>query len=320
MRRRKEGVKAGEEEPIVELARAKVNLTLKVLGKRSDGYHELRSIVVFADFGDTLTFAPGGPLHLETVGPFAQAVDGENLVLKAARALEAAGFPLSHGALRLEKRIPVAAGLGGGSADAAACLRALFHAAGCRMGEQGLTGPCSGLTSELLVKLAAGVGADVPVCLFGKTSVMTGVGEKLTLMAGAPSLPAVLVNPGVKLSTRDVFAELNAPALIEGRLEGDDSVSPYARDDCAFPGDLPQFIECLAVSGNDLEGPARRLAPVIGEVFGALKERPGCLLARLSGSGPTCFGIFSSEVLAQSAALDIAAARPQWWTKAVMLG
>lgn len=302
---------------INEFANAKINLTLEVLGRRSDGYHELRSLVVFASFGDALTYVPGGPLRLETTGPFASAVDGENLVLKAARALLALDAGFHQGLFRLDKRIPVAAGLGGGSSDAAAALRALLQEAG-----RPFIGPATAMLSERqeapspeqLTALAAKIGADVPVCLWRKAAVMGGVGEKLTFMTDFPSLPAVLVNPGVKLSTRDVFAELGAPVLA-----GDGNEAASERE-LAPPLDESGLMCYLAERGNDLEAPARRLAPVIDDVFSALKGKRGCVLTRLSGSGPTCFGLFASMEEAEAAARDIVAECPRWWAAATRLG
>jgi 4-diphosphocytidyl-2-C-methyl-D-erythritol kinase len=300
---------------IVELAPAKVNLTLEVLGRRADGYHELRSVVVFADIGDTLTFTPGGELRLETDGPFAQAVEGQNLVMKAAFALRNSGFIFPDGAFHLEKRLPVAAGLGGGSADAAAALRALFRAGGSGALEARRQTPfTSGPVMDDLVRLAASIGADVPVCLLGRAAVMEGIGERLRPLPAAPSLPAVLVNPGVKLSTREVFMELNAPCLTEEKLTAAGSEA------FELPASLEELTDFLAARRNDLEASAKNLAPAVVETFAALRRCAGCLLARLSGSGPTCFGIFRSQEQARAAALEIAEAHPGWWSAAVTLG
>ena len=267
-----------------ERAPAKINLALHVLGRRSDGYHELDSIVAFAGVADRLAFAAAPDWRLDIVGPFAAglASGDDNLVLKAARAF-AEAFPADSQTyhVTLEKNLPVASGIGGGSADAAACLRALATLAG-------------GVDAERLRAIAAGLGADVPVCLLGKACRMRGVGDHLDPLKEMPPLPAVLVNPRQQVATAEVFARLAldpSDTAFEGLVAGAD----------------------LASYRNDLTGPALAVAPVIGEVMEALQSAPDLHLARMSGSGATCFGIFSSSDEAEAAALEIMRAHPEWW-------
>ena len=271
--------------PHTELAHAKVNLALHVLGRRDDGYHELDSIVAFADVADRLTFAEAQAWRLEVTGPFAQLLPHatDNLVLKAARRFEAAYPRLRRRyAITLDKHLPIAAGIGGGSADAAACLRALARFAGVT-------------DSKSLSAIAAGVGADVPVCLVGRTCRIRGTGERIDILADiGPSL-AVLVNPGIALATADVFAKLGVR-----------------------PG--TQAFADLALERNDLTHAARAIVPVIAEVTAELEAQSGLRYARMSGSGATCFGIFSSAETAKAAARKIAAARPDWWVKPTTIG
>jgi 4-diphosphocytidyl-2-C-methyl-D-erythritol kinase len=269
-----------------EFAPAKINLHLHVVGQREDGYHLLDSLVVFGGAGDWLSVSPADDLSLTVAGPFAAGLASEpdNLVLRAARGLADAAGIRPTGALVLEKNLPVASGIGGGSADAAATLRLL-----CRY--WGVAPDLDGLARAL--------GADVPVCLAGRPSVMSGIGE---VLAPAPPLPMaglVLVNPGVAVST---------PAVFRARSDG---FSEPAR----LPGDGWEGIEELVVSlskaRNDLEAPARSLAPAIGDALGVLAAVPGCLLARMSGSGATCFGLFASARAAREAADGIR--RDGWW-------
>lgn len=270
-----------------ERARAKVNLYLHVTGRRADGYHDLDSLAVFPDVGDVLTVTGSDVLGLQIEGPFAASLGGDdNLVLRAARALsEAAGA--THGAaLTLEKNLPVASGIGGGSADAAAALRLLD-----RVWRLGLPAP-------QLAGIALSLGADVPVCLAGSPARMSGVGE---LIGVAPVLPAcgmVLVNPGVPVATADVF---------RGRIEQySEPVSLPARW-----ADAAALAEDLARLSNDLEAPALLLCPPIGDVLAWLRGRPGCRFARMSGSGATCFGLFDSP--AGAAAAVATNVPPGWW-------
>jgi 4-diphosphocytidyl-2-C-methyl-D-erythritol kinase len=276
-----------------EQAPAKVNLTLHVLGKRPDGYHELESLVVFAGLCDNLSFSPASADSVILEGLFAQAVDGENLVLKAKRAAaEWLGREI-QGQFRLAKNIPVAAGLGGGSSDAAAAIRLLFKAHGK---EAGLA----------FAGRAAAVGADVPVCLHRRAAWMRGLGEQVTPAPFVGTLPAVLVNPRIKLSTAEVFKRLAAAPYSPGA----GSHARLTDDDFRTPETAAQW---LKAGRNDLEAPAIALEPAIESVLDILRKRDGCLLARLSGSGPTCFGLFSSHEAAAKAADAIAAARPAWW-------
>jgi 4-diphosphocytidyl-2-C-methyl-D-erythritol kinase len=285
---------------VVGFAPAKVNLTLHVLGRRPDGYHEIESLVAFAAVGDRLTFAPGDTLALDVSGPTAVAAgaSGDNLVLKAARALGERVEGLRLGRFRLEKRLPVAAGLGGGSSDAAAALRLLAK-------ENGLA------LRDARVRTAAKLtGADVPVCVDPRARMMRGIGEILSGPLALPQLHAVLVNPGVAVPTKDVFATLAAPAL----------VAPAQPDDFVPVGaDAPALVSALAQRRNDLEAPALRLQPVIGEVLAALRACSGCALARMSGSGATCFGLFPSTSVAEQAARDLSARHAGWWVQATAL-
>jgi 4-diphosphocytidyl-2-C-methyl-D-erythritol kinase len=282
-------------------APAKVNLTLHVLGRRSDGYHELESLVVFADAGDRLTFVPGAQLDLAVRGPTARVsgLPGDNLVLKAARLLAERVDGLRLGRFTLDKRLPVAAGLGGGSSDAAAALRLLVL-------ENELA-----LRDPRVVEAAGATGADVPVCLDPRPRMMRGVGEILSAPVALPKLPAVLVNPGVAVPTAGVFKALAAPPLAPGTKQ-DDPITPDA--------DLSEIVSALAARRNDLEAPAISLQPVIADVLSALRAFPACRLARMSGSGATCFGLFSSARAAQAAARSLKAQQPGWWVRATVFG
>lgn len=281
---------------IAAFAPAKINLTLRVLGRRADGYHEIESLVVFADVGDRLTLTPGPALSLSTTGPTAVAAGAtdDNLVLKAARAFAERVPGATLGRFRLTKQLPVAAGLGGGSSDAAAALRLLAEANGILMDD------------PRIHDAGRVTGADVPVCLDPRPRVMRGIGEILSGPLDVPSLPALLVNPGVAVPTKDVFVALKAPAL--------DQTAPAGEP-------REQAIESLIDNGsNDLEAPAVRVQPVIAEVLSALRALPGCRLARMSGSGATCFALFESSRRADAAARSLRAAQPGWWVRATKLG
>lgn len=284
----------------VESAPAKVNLTLRVVGRRADGYHDLESLVAFADIGDEVSFAPFGALALTVSGPGAvQAGDGaDNLVVKAAAALAARVAGLRLGTFQLDKRLPVAAGLGGGSADAAAALRLLARV--------------NDLAADdgRLLDAARATGADVPVCLDPRPRLMRGIGDILSAPLRLPPLPAVLVNPGVALATKAVFAGWIAagePAAFDAsRL-----TMTASRDEC---------LQLLALQANDLEPAAMALVPAIAEVLVALRALSGCRLARMSGSGATCFGLFSAAAAAIEGAKTLTRRHPQWWVRATGLG
>lgn len=282
---------------LAEFAPAKVNLTLHVLGRRGDGYHELESLVAFADVGDRLTLVPGDALSLAVSGPTAQAAGegADNLVLKAARALADRVDGLRLGRFNLDKQLPVAAGLGGGSSDAAAALRLLARANDLSVGD------------ERVRDAARVTGADVPVCLAPRARMMRGIGEILSDPFALPELPAVLVNPGVAVPTRDVFAALAAPP-VESPAQADDFFT--------IDADAAALVSILAARRNDLEIPAIRIQVVIADVLKALQDSAGCLLARMSGSGATCFGLFGTMAAAQEVARDLSKRQPGWWVKA----
>jgi len=279
-------------------APAKVNLSLHVVGKRADGYHLLDSLVAFAGVGDTLDFTPAATLTLEVGGPTAGLIpsQGENIVLKAARLLAEAAGVTRGAAIRLTKRLPVAAGIGGGSADAAAALKGLMRLWDVT------------LPAERLAALALSIGADVPVCLAGRPMRMQGIGE---VLEPAPALPAawlVLVNPMVPLHTPPVFKARQGPFS---------AAEPLTQS----PADARALAAALAARRNDLTQPAISIEPVVGEVLAALAAGEGCLLARMSGSGATCFGLYATEAEARAAATRLQAAWPGWWVApAVLLG
>ncbi len=293
----------------VERAPAKVNLTLEIAGRRRDGLHELASLVAFAgDTYDTVTLTVSERLSLATTGPEAAALDQQNLILAAAEAMQRYDSGLVAGSFRLDKQLPVAAGIGGGSSDAAAAIRAIARA-------NAVTHP-----GDQFGQLAATLGADVPVCLGNGNdgplaAFMTGIGEKVwrpptATLLPASGLAAVLINPRVAVSTGDVFGALAAPPL------PDDRTPPTP------PAPFMSVAECLdfVTSGrNDLEAPATTIAPVISNVLDGLRELPHCRLARMSGSGATCFGLFDNMRAAQQAAGTMQDRHPGWWIRATIL-
>ncbi len=272
------------------LARAKVNLWLKVVGRRADGYHLLDSLVAFADLADAVDAAAADRLSLVLDGPGAGSLagEGDNLVLKAARLLADTTGVAPRAALRLTKRIPVAAGLGGGSADAAAALQALVEL--WRLA----------LPVEELFDLAARLGADVPMCLAGRAALVSGIGEKLVPAPPLPACGLLLVNPGTALPTADVFAARH----------GDFSSVPAATRSWS---DLASLVEALAARGNDLTPAATALCPAIGDVLAFLRASPAVRYAAMSGSGATCFALYDTSAAAERAAASVPAA---WWRHA----
>ena len=282
-----------------EPAPAKLNLFLHVTGKRDDGYHLLDSLVCFADCGDVitatarddaeLTLAISGPM----AGDLATGNIEDNLILRAARLLRAAGAVSQGADLTLEKNLPVASGIGGGSADAAATLRVL-----CRVWQLDIP-------TDALEKLALKLGADVPVCLRAKTVLMQGIGEKLIDLPELPNLSLVLVNPGQAVSTPEIFAARDAAFTDENLWDRTAKFNSGASLAAALQ-------ECR----NDLTLPASGILPEICDVLNALAREDGCLLARMSGSGATCFAIYDTIDQAERAAHAIAESQPDWWVEA----
>jgi 4-diphosphocytidyl-2-C-methyl-D-erythritol kinase len=284
---------------IAERARAKINLTLRVLGRRADGYHLLESLIVFAGLGDEVVFEPGGAPAVTMTGPYAAAIAGNNLVDTALRALAAADPDLTLGRVSIDKRLPIAAGIGGGSADAAAVLRAVRR-----------INPACGVDWNAL---AAALGADVSVCLADRASYVWGVGEHVVPVDGLPRLDAVLVCPQSAApfgKTRSVFGRLAVGALVE---------APRPAPLPAFP-DAAALIDYMRGVGNDLRAPANAVLPDSAAAEAALVATPGCLYVSLSGAGPTSYGIFPATAHAAAAAEQLRAEHPGWWVIATTLG
>ena len=279
---------------VSEQAHAKINLALHITGRRADGYHELDSIVAFADVADVLTIAPADSVSLDITGPFAGGLprDGTNTVLSAWRLLDdfsrQQGAALAPAKFRLEKNLPVASGIGSGSADAAAALRGLI-----RLFEFSISEPD-------LNELAVQLGADVPVCLLQRSSRMTGIGEIIEPLEIDHPEGIVLVNPQIPASTPRVFESLN---LQPGQSFGAAIGNVY---------DIESW-------RNDLTAPAVTLVPEIADVIGSLNFQPDIACSRMSGSGATCFGLFASLERAQIAAAAIAEKHPNWWVVATTL-
>ncbi|SMX42732.1 4-(cytidine 5'-diphospho)-2-C-methyl-D-erythritol kinase [Octadecabacter ascidiaceicola] len=269
---------------IVERASAKVNLSLHVTGVRPDGYHLLDSLVMFTSLGDEIHVAPAGTLSLTIEGPFADdlRVDDDNLVLRAARSF---GVP-DGAAITLHKNLPVASGIGGGSADAAATLRAL-----ARLWDVPLPN----------AKTILSLGADVPVCMTTELTKMSGIGNELERLGPAPMLDIVLVNPKIGVSTASVFNELESK-----------SNTPMPAD-MPDPFDTDNWVGWIAHQRNDLQPPALTAAPVIADVLAALSAQQGCTLARMSGSGATCFALFEDSDAQSDAAKALRVSHPEWW-------
>jgi 4-diphosphocytidyl-2-C-methyl-D-erythritol kinase len=342
--------------PEATLAPAKINLTLRIVGRRADGFHELESLVAFAPFGDRVTFWPEGPLDLKVSGPMAQGAGPltDNLVLSAARALAERVDGLRLGRFALFKQLPSGAGLGGGSADAAAALRLIAKVN--RLD----------LEDARIHEAARATGADIPVCLEPRPRVMRGIGEILSAPLSLPKLGILIVHPGIAVPTGPVFKALglapgeqlvtrffSPPPCGEGSGVGVGECgsivphgtpphpipppqggresqaaatatahpSTYRREDGGGQvADRSALLAWLAAERNDLESAAIAIAPQIADVLRAIAGLPGCRLARMSGSGSACFGLFDSARAAATAARRLATARPSWWVRAGLLG
>lgn len=278
-------------------ARAKVNLFLHAGTRRADGYHALVSWVVFAELGDSLSVTPAPDISLTVQGAFAAGVPAgaDNLVWRAALALQSASGISKGAALALTKSLPAAAGLGGGSSDAAAALLALHELWGLD------------LDPQTVFALGMDLGSDVGACLYARSVMMRGRGEDIADGPLHPPLPCVLVNPGVAVPTKDVFEALS---------QRSGAMAPPMPEQFSSPQQVAGF---LARTKNDLELPALKRAPVIAQALSALNAQPGILLARMSGSGATCFGLFADDAAAQTAALSIKGAQAGWWVAATRL-
>lgn len=271
-------------------APAKINLFLHVVGRRADGYHELDSLIAFADCHDVVRVESSDNLTLALEGPFAGDLeaDADNLVLRAARAVMEAVGETRGAAITLSKNLPVASGIGGGSADAAAAIRAVLSLWRLDLG------------ADALANIGLSLGADVPICLFGRPARVRGIGEQITATGPLPPLGLVLVNPGVAVSTAKVFTSRRGAFS----------------DPASFPEKIPgrhELIAALAETRNDLAPPAMDLSPRIADVLEALRAQGDCLLSRLSGSGATCFGLFPDREKAGEAARVIRDTQAGWW-------
>lgn len=269
-------------------APAKINLSLHITGRRADGYHFLDSLVVFADIGDSVRIEPASVQSFSVDGPESEGLEtgGTNLVLRAADMFETCQTYRYH----LEKNLPVASGIGGGSADAAAICRGL-----------------AALESRHIPDMIS-LGADVPICIASKAARMEGIGERITPLSELPLLHAVLVNPRCQVSTKDIFLRIENP------------------NGAPMPKSLPKFSNSddmskwLSAQRNDMEAPAVMVAPQIMDAKQSIAAQNGCLIARMSGSGATCFGIFANAALAEQGAARISRAFPDWWVKPTQLG
>jgi 4-diphosphocytidyl-2-C-methyl-D-erythritol kinase len=286
---------------LAALAPAKVNLSLRILGRRADGYHELESLVVFAGCGDHLALDAGPSLDLTVSGPTAgqSGAVADNLVLRAAKGLADKIPGLTVGRFALTKELPAGAGFGGGSADAAAALRLLADTNGLS------------LDDPRLVAVARATGADVPVCLDPRPRVMRGIGDILSPPLALPKLGIIIVHPGIAMPTPPVFKAL-------GLTPGERCAAGTASG--PVPDEREALLAWLTGERNDLEPPAISIAPAIADVIRAIAALPGCRLARMSGSGSACFGLFDTEAAAAAAVRDLAAAHPGWWAQASSIG
>lgn len=318
---------------ITRTASAKINLYLHITGQREDGYHELDSLVAFVGVGDVITVTQGDDLKLTITGPFAQGLSpGEdNLVVRAARLLAKESNVAANAHITLEKNLPVASGIGGGSADAAATLKALIEFWNIELADEDIHHVAKSVSNdldtqrtlctlfkvwrddldlEMLARIGLQLGADVPVCLAGQPVFMRGIGENLELAPHLPKAWLVLVNPGAEVSTPTVF-----------QTRTDMMGDTYSQPAPFFnhPRDAAHLAELLNARTNDLMAPAIRLESSIQDVLNALSALKGCLLARMSGSGATCFALFAQESEAKAAAQNLAKTQPNWWIEAAEL-
>ena len=297
---------------VVEAAPAKINLALHVRARRADGYHEIETLFAFLRDGDSVSIEEADRDGFALTGPFGPALADEsgNLVLAACDAFAAVHGPLPPLAITLDKHLPVASGIGGGSADAAATLRALAR--------------LKGIDPAGLAGVALALGSDVPACLLGKSAIGGGRGERLEVIDELSGIPVLLVNPGVAVSTGSVFRGWDGvdrgplvhrhPGLVPGATvphtpDPEGLLHGGCRDEPGMTGWLGVAME----GRNDLEAPAREVAPVIGAVVDLLHAQTGAALARMSGSGATCFALFDSETSRTTAAQAIRSAQPGWW-------
>lgn len=285
--------------PLTIFAPAKINLYLHVTGRRDNGYHDIDSLAVFADIGDRVTIEPAGDFSLAIDGPYAGSFtarekdyspNSSNLVARAAWELSRATRRDLKYRVRLQKNLPLASGLGGGSADAAALIWGL------------MTLWDLPLTSAWLPDLMEKLGADVPVCLRSAPVRMRGIGEILDPVTSLPEMPVVLVNPGIHCPTADVFRQLQMPTPVSIPLD----LKPDTPD---------ELISVLETTRNDLLGPALKIVPVIENVLLDMSACPGCRLARMSGSGATVFGLFDTMQNAETAAEILSLSHPKWWVR-----
>ena len=282
---------------ITMTAPAKINLYLHVTGKRDDGYHLLDSLVAFAGVHDIITIEAANKLTLINQGPFGGGLPttADNLVIRAAKQLRSLTGIMDGAQITLTKNLPIASGIGGGSADAAAAIKGLVRHWGIHPGHHDLSG------------LALGLGADVPICLYGQAAFIGGIGEKIEPVYGLPEAPMVLVNPGVGVSTPSIFKARKASF----------SSAHWIND---TPSSFDELIELLTDNrGNDLMEPAIQTEPIIGDVLKQIELTRGCQLARMSGSGATCFGFYNTQVEADMAASEIKNTHPEWWVVATRL-
>lgn len=285
-----------DKKKIREFAPAKINLYLHVTGKREDGYHLLDSLIAFADIGDWIEVEESEELSLSIKGRFGNHLGGgeDNLVLRATRMLQDKASIKKGAKITLEKNLPIASGIGGGSADAAATLRAL----------QKLWSSESLIPHHQLITLATSLGADIPVCLTNRTSYFGGIGEIIDkIPEELPETYILLMNPLIATPTPEIFRRRQGHFSPPARLLG-------------WPKDVQDLARELEARHNDLEKPAQEMVPIIGEMIGAIGGTPDCLLARMSGSGATCFGLYASAPAAMSAKKILEERYPNWWLAA----